>query len=136
MLHNIGNFNERYHISTSRNDRGSVCLKILGFFAGTLEYAVLSIFEDMPTPGICGVKNEGAEIYERFGSNHSAYSGSVQRGNQLVRGTKSAAFESRWYHSAHRIELLGRVSAQISLCSLNISMTEPKRDLADIPRRL
>ena len=45
----------------------------IGYFCTTLEYAVLRIFEDMQTSGICGVANDGTDLDGYFGSNDSAY---------------------------------------------------------------
>jgi len=60
----------------------------------------------------------------------------MQRRYELIWSTKLSAFQRWWYHSVHRFEFLRWIRSQIGLSRLDVSMTQPQGNLADISGRL
>ena len=56
----------------------------------------------------------------------------AEHGHQLVRDGEATALQGWWAHGGKRLELFGRVGAQIHLGGLHAGMAEPEGDLADI----
>ncbi len=59
-----------------------------------------------------------------------------QQGEELIWWRECPSPQGRRDHSLECLEPLGRVGAKVYLCRLHAGVSEPQRDLADVPGRL
>ena len=60
----------------------------------------------------------------------------MQRCDQLILGFEVSTLKRWRYNSAHCLKLLSWIGSQIGFSRLDVRVTEPERDLADIPSGL